>query len=239
MKFFRENKLLISLFIAIFLVLIVVAVFTSARYVPGMSKYTDRAYYDLPKGQLPAETMTPQAKIEQQSKMGFIDPIYKERLRADRGGIPLPSDILPGQNTVPTSADKKLANIGLPVIPGFGKAPIDSYDELYNPKSPYKLMGRPGRLGEKMRKQILEYDEHVNDPNYGVAEIPKPDPSIVPAGSVKTREIDIDRFRNTLMGIFRVIQAVKDASQDLDTKPIEGKLEKDKNKKEKEKSTKK
>jgi len=233
MKFVRDNKLLISLFIAIFLVLVIVAVFTTARYIPGMSKYTAKAYYDLPKGQLPPSTMTPQEEIKQHAKEGFIDPIYRERLREARGGVPLPTDILPGGNGLPGSADRKLAGIGPPVIPGYGVAPKDSYDLLYDPNSPYKLIGRPGRLGQEMREMILKNDSKED---MSKAEDSKPDPSVVPVRDVGAKDISPEKFKNALMNLFRVIQVAKNAGEDSSRKPVEGKLEKDSGKKAKEKS---
>jgi hypothetical protein len=243
MKFLKANKLLISLFLAILLVLITLAVMTTARHIPGMSKYTERAYYDIPKAPLPESESNPNL-INPRAKIGFIDPVVREKLLEQRNGIPLPTDILPGSNSVPGIGEVKFPDVSQPVIVGYGPVPKDSYDMLYDPKSPYKLIGRPGRLGRLQRESMNLTEEQLNKLGYndkGYYEPPKDlknDPSIVPFGSIHVAgEQTPSKFKTALAKILRTLEAVKKASETKKAAPMEGKpVEKtDKDEKSKEK----
>jgi len=230
MKFIKDNKLLISLFLAILLVLITIAVMTTARNIPGMSKYTERAYYDIPKAPSPQPDIAPNANMQEYGKIGFIDPVVRERLREQRQGVPLPTDILPGIDTIPGVNDGKYPDVSQPMIQGYGPMPKDTYDELYKENSPYKLLGRPGRLGALMRKVMTEKDKAKPDSGEAITDTEN-NPSAVPFGSVHVQAPSESKFKSTLAQIIRTLEAVRKASESKKAKPVEGKLEKSPDKK--------
>jgi hypothetical protein len=221
MKFASENKLLLSLILALFMVALVVLIFTTARNTPAMAKIQDKPYYDIPKGETPGSNVPLQERLDRQSKIGFIDPIYTERLKEQREGVPTPSDILPGPGILP--GDSSIT--GAPIIPGYGKAPKSPYDVLYDPDSPFKFYGQPGRLGEKMREYMNPDDKRKRET--GLIDSPPEEtnqtPSKLPKEIGRDKDADMQTLKTTLMRLFNAIVEAGKNQPDAVTLPVEGK----------------
>ena len=224
MKILKENKLLISLFLGIFLLIVVLAVFTTAKYVPGMSKYTERAYYDIPKAPLPEQTVTGQGNLGEDAQPGFTDPIVRERLQEERNGVPLPTDILPGPGPSEGLDAIKFPGVANPVLEGYGPLPESVYDELYKDNSPFKLLGPPGRLGKMLKEYKEEAKKEKNEvKKEEIVVVTDSDPSVVPDGSVLIKEQDPSKIANALAKLIRTLEAARKASEEKKPKPVEGK----------------
>jgi hypothetical protein len=221
MKFVSENKLLLSLILALFMVALVVLIFTTARNTPAMAKGGDKPFYDIPKGETPGSEVPLQDRLDRQSKTAFIDPIYTERLKEQREGVPTPWDILHGPGMLPS----KSSIVGAPIIPGYGKAPKSPYDVMYDPDSPFEFYGQPGRLGEKMREYMNPDDERKKET--GLIDSPfvmtDPTPSKLPKEIGRDDDADMQTLKTTLTRLFNAIVAAGKNQPDVVIPPVEGK----------------
>lgn len=223
MKFVSENKLLLSLILALFMVALVVMIFTTARNTPAMAKNQDKPYYDIPKGATPGSNVPLQDRLDRQSKIAFIDPIYTERLKEQREGVPTPSDILRGPGTLPGNS----SITGAPIIPGYGKAPKSPYDVMYDPDSPFKFYGQPGRLGEKMQDYMNPDEQRKKE--VGLTDSPLEETDQTPSELAKEigrdDDADLQTLKTTLRRLFNAIVAAGKNQPDVVAPPVEGKVD--------------
>ena len=138
MKKISDNKLLWSLVLALGMVVVVILIFTTARMTPAMSKFSDKPYYDVPKGKSAESIMSPEARLQAHAKIGFIDPIVKSRMQEERDGVSSPLDIMNTPGILPGVNDSAFPQVHAPEIPGYGKAPKSPYKVLYDPDSPFE-----------------------------------------------------------------------------------------------------
>ncbi len=226
-----DNKLFWSLVLALGMVVIVILIFTTAKMTPAMHKYSGKPYYDIPKGKSSDPVMSPESRLKSHAKVGFIDPIVKSRMQEERDGVPSPLDIMNTPGILPGIHDKAFPQVHAPEIPGYGKAPKSPYDVLYDPDSPFEFTGRPGRLGEKMKRYMNPDDKRKAElgltgvPFEPTSESDDNQSEDISITRMNTDNIDIDKIGRAVLKIFfSVMESRKGAAQQPD-EPVEGQLE--------------
>jgi hypothetical protein len=232
MSFLKENKLLLSLLMAVFTLGIAVLLLVSAEMTISQAKSAvDSKYYDIPKAPSPNVNVIAknQDGSSQSSSLGFVDPIVRERAKKERGGTLSGSDILNftgssmgfGDEALPEALRNKLNDKPVKVISPF--------DDIYNPDSPWKFWGPPGRQGQERYNRVMKYKEELKKgeiESVDPSDSKGPDPSVIPFGSKKPGEVNLETMRRAFAKLFlAVITSRKEAEQKKNLEATEGKLE--------------
>lgn len=229
MSFYKENKLLITLLIAIVAVGIVSIGMVSAQMSITKSKSTDAKYWEIPKAESPNIMARSPAPTRRGAQLGHVDPIVIERDRQSRAGIPSSKDVynLPGTFTG-LGSDQLPENIKRKIQEG-NLVPTTPFAEIYDPDSPWDFQGRPGRLGERKKEKMAQYYEALEKGELQTVD-PMPEPSETPdhvtPTEVKPQDVDIESLRQAFSRFMRTIaSARREAEATRTTAPMEGVLE--------------